>query len=134
MIRIRRRKNIICNITPYISCVIRPPRDRGHTLHLADHISLRQKPARIRIALDVVLTASPRPLGAPGYGRVGRAVYVGALRPGGCLSDAPEVVEDLVFGGGIVGVLRAEADFLLNGGGVAGCCGCATFESCAEAC
>jgi hypothetical protein len=101
MIRIRSREHVIRNVA-------------SHALHLADNDALVKDLARIRIALDIILAAGPRPLRAPFDAGASGAVVVSALRAGGCGALAPQVVEDLVAGGRVVGVLCAEGDLFLD--------------------
>jgi hypothetical protein len=114
MIRIRRRKHIIRNIAPHVIHIVLPFQCRRHALHLANNLALGKNLASIRIALDVILRASPRPLRAPFDARPGRAVVVCALRAGSCGVFAPQVVENFVAVGGVVGVLGTERDRLLD--------------------
>jgi hypothetical protein len=127
MIRIRSREHVIRNVASHAVHIILPLERRRHALHLADNAALVQDLARVRIALDIILAASPRPLRAPFDAGASGAVVVCALRAGGCGALAPQVVEDLVAGGRVVGVLRAEGDLFLDladlaDGGCAGFC------------
>jgi hypothetical protein len=114
MIGILSREHIIRNIASHGVYIILPLQRRRHAFHLANNASLVQDLARVRIALDIVLGAVPGPLCAP-FDAGGRStVIVCALRAGSCGILAPEVVEDFVAIGGVVGVLRAKGDLFLD--------------------
>jgi hypothetical protein len=119
VIGIRRCENVICNVAAHVVGVVFPF-DRGrHALDLADQIAFVEDAACICIALDIILAAVPGPLGAPLDAGARCTVVVCALRPRSGSVLAPEVVQDFVAVGGVVGVLGAETDGFLDGADLA---------------
>jgi hypothetical protein len=114
MIRILSREHIIRNIASHVVHIVLPLQRRRHALHIANDVSLVQDLACVRIALDIVLGAVPGPLCAPFNARTRSTVVVCALRTGSCGTLAPKVVEDFISIGGVVCVLRAEGNLLLD--------------------
>lgn len=110
MIRIRRSEDIISNIAANIIRVVVPLNSRGHSLDPADRIALLEYNAGIDITLYVIFSASPGPCGAPFDAVPGSAFVVCALGARGGGVFAPQVVEDFVAVGGVIGVLGAETD------------------------
>jgi hypothetical protein len=120
---IRRSEDIVRDVASHVVDVVLPRDTCRHFLDLANRIALIEYASSISSALDVVLAASPLPLGAPCNARFYRTVEVCTLRARDGGVFAPKVVQNLVAVCGMVGVLGAEADLFLNGYRLSHCLG-----------
>lgn len=116
MVRVSGSEDVVRDVAAHAVDVVFPLYLCGHALDVAEELALCEDLAGIHIALDVVLSALPRPSRAPLDARAGSAVKVGALRARGGSVLAPEVVQDFVAILGVVGVLTAKADLCLRSG------------------
>jgi hypothetical protein len=109
-----RCEDIVRHVRTNVGGVVRPVNLRWHTGDSSNGLPFGNDLSSVGIALYLVLTTLPHPISAPLDPRAGSALVVGALRTRRGLVLAPEVVEDFVPVDGVIGILRAEADGLLD--------------------
>jgi len=106
VVRVSGREDIIGDISADIAALVPPLSLRGHASDAADDLLARELPARVRVALHVIVAAGPVPLRVPGHARVQHLVHVRALAARtGVL--APRVVVQVVPVRRVVPVLVA---------------------------
>lgn len=79
VVGIRRREQIIGDVGAHIAALVPPHGHAGDAADAADDALVGELAARVRVALDVVLAAGPRPVRVPRHAVGVDAVDVGAL-------------------------------------------------------
>lgn len=116
MVDIRVGEEIIGHIASEVGNVVGPLRCSGKPAYFADMLASKLT-VSIDIALDSVGITSPTPVGTDGHATTRSwAVIIGALGTSSRGVKSPEIVQDGVFSGRVVSILRAQRGHGCNSG------------------